>query len=110
MELSSRGYIFKKTIFILGTILLCLITINKSTLNSNALTKFDNQSSPISDSEFYSTDYHIFKKGYYLLVGEGDVSGFDATGNIKTYLHEGSSISVSIFENKLGIEANICWN
>ena len=77
---------FKKTIFILGTFLLCLLTINKSTLTSNALEQFNGQTSPISDSEFYSTDYHIFKKGYYLLIGEGDISCFNLSGNIKMAL------------------------
>ena len=96
---------FKKTIFIFGTFLLCLLTINKSTLTSNALEQFNGQTSPISDTEFYSTDYHIFKKGYYLLIGEGDISCFNLSGNIKTYLYENSNVSISIFENKLGIEA-----
>ena len=47
---------FKKTIFILNSIFLCLLTINKSTLTLSALEQFNGQTSPISDSEFYSTD------------------------------------------------------
>lgn len=95
----------KKTIYTISTLLFCLILINQGSIESSAIEKFDSNSTPIADYEFYTSDYYIFKKGYYLLVGEGDISRFEFTGNIKSYLHTSSELSITTFENKLGVES-----
>lgn len=97
----------KKILLPIALFIFCML-FTKSTLKTNAAQVFDFEDSPIYDAEFYNTDYHIFKKGYYLFVGEGDVSKFEFSGNISYHYYTGNAtaLSISTFEAKLGIESS----
>lgn len=92
-----------KKILLLIFLLLLTIVSTKSSINANAKEIFDGRESPISDTEFYNTDYHIFKKGYYLFIGEGDIEPFKFSGDISYYYSD--SASISLYESKLGVES-----
>lgn len=92
-----------KKILLLIFLLLISIVSTKSSINANAKEIFDGNESPISDTEFYNTDYHIFKKGYYLFIGEGDIEPFRFSGDISYYYSD--SASINLYESKLGVES-----
>lgn len=94
----------KKIIIIFNLLLSCILLVSAFNITSKAATKEYELVTPFFNLEFFEEDYHIFNKGYYLIVGSEDLYPIEFKGNVKYYRHTGS-ISVEDFQNNIPVES-----
>ena len=92
-----------KKIFIMSLFAFCALFICGS-ISSKAASKEYNTTKPFFDQEFYEGDFHLFNKGYYLIVGSGDFYPIEVSGSIQKYYHNGT-ISANVFKENITVES-----
>lgn len=87
-----------KKLFIFN-LLLFVFFICCFNIYSKAETKKYKTENPIYDLDFYEGDYYILDKGYYLIVGDGDLSAIQMKGSCQMYYHTGDITSDNFKKN-----------
>ena len=93
----------KKLLFI-NLFLFCTILICGYNIQTKAAGKNYTLANPIYDTDYYEGDFEILDKGYYIIVGSGDLWSISISGNAKTYNHYGE-ITSSIFKQNITVES-----
>ena len=91
-----------KKLFIINLFLFCTILTCSFNIHTKAAGKNYTITYPIFDTEFYEGDFQILNKGYYLIVGSGDLTPTTITGNVKAYYNYGD-ISSNTFKQNIPV-------
>ena len=80
----------------------CSILIFSFNMYSKASSKDYTIINPFYNLEFYAEDYHLFNKGYYLIVGDGDMNNVEVSGSIEYYYNYGN-VNSDEFKSKINV-------
>lgn len=87
------------------TLLMALsLLFNVKASTSTNYTILTKENTFICDAEFYSEDYEILKKGYYIFRTNGDLYGFEFSNTIQTNFIETNSLTLSNYESHFSID------
>ena len=93
-----------KKLFIINLFLLFTIFICTSNISAKATNESFEVIKPFYNVEFYEGDYHIFDKGYYIILGDGDMYPISTTGSIQSYEHYGP-VTKDVYKSKITINS-----